>query len=106
MPPQRHWRSHGDDPLPTPAEVLQPPLAAFPVMVPAHHLRPLWRGRMLSETHAPRSDLPSREITKRTHHDGYGGCPAAPDAATKPAETTTKWGPGGSDKPASTTIFC
>jgi hypothetical protein len=61
---------------------------------------------MLSETLAPRSDLPSREITKRTRHDGCGGCPAVPGAATKPAETTTKWGPGGSDKQSSPTIFC
>jgi hypothetical protein len=30
MPPQRHWRSYGTEPLPSPAETLRQPLAAFP----------------------------------------------------------------------------
>jgi hypothetical protein len=29
-PPQRHWRSYGTDPLPTPQEALQQPMRAFP----------------------------------------------------------------------------
>ena len=29
-PPQRHWRSYGNDPLPTGAEALLEPFAAFP----------------------------------------------------------------------------
>ena len=29
-PPQRHWRSYGTDPLPTAAEAMNEPLAAFP----------------------------------------------------------------------------
>jgi hypothetical protein len=29
-PPKRHWRSYGDDPLPTPEEALDLPLSAFP----------------------------------------------------------------------------
>jgi hypothetical protein len=28
--PQRHWRSYGTDPLPTPAEALAEPFNAFP----------------------------------------------------------------------------
>jgi hypothetical protein len=28
--PQRHWRSYDNEPLPTPAEALGEPLAAFP----------------------------------------------------------------------------
>ena len=28
--PKRHWRSYGNDPLPTPAEALDEPFAAFP----------------------------------------------------------------------------
>ena len=31
------------------------------------------KGRILSETHAPRSDLPLREIIARMRHDGCGG---------------------------------
>ena len=30
MTPQRHWRSYGTDPLPTGAEALAEPFAAFP----------------------------------------------------------------------------
>jgi hypothetical protein len=29
-PPQRHWRSNGNDPLPSPAEALAEPFRAFP----------------------------------------------------------------------------
>jgi hypothetical protein len=29
-PLQRHWRSYGTDPLPTPAEALAEPFVAFP----------------------------------------------------------------------------
>ena len=29
-PPQRHWPSYGNDPLPTPAEALAEPFSAFP----------------------------------------------------------------------------
>jgi hypothetical protein len=36
--PKRHWRSSGDAPLPTGAEALDEPFAAFPVVVHAHYL--------------------------------------------------------------------
>jgi hypothetical protein len=29
-PPRRHWRSYGNDQLPTPAEAMQQPMRAFP----------------------------------------------------------------------------
>jgi hypothetical protein len=29
-PPRQHWRSYGNDPLPTRAEALDQPFAAFP----------------------------------------------------------------------------
>ena len=29
-PPTRYWRSYGNDPLPTPAEAMDEPFAAFP----------------------------------------------------------------------------
>jgi hypothetical protein len=59
-------------PLPTPAEALEEPLSAFP----SWFLRICDRcgkDRMLSETNAPRSDLPLREIIARMRHDGCGG---------------------------------
>jgi hypothetical protein len=50
--PQRHWRSYGNDPLPTPAEALAEPFRAFPSWFlrigPATPYRPvipnLWRA--------------------------------------------------------------
>ena len=49
---------------------------------------------MLSETHAPWSDLPSREIIKRMRAatTAAGAQRCLPDAATRPAEHATKWG--------------
>ena len=37
---------------------------------------------MLSETHAPRSDLPIREIIKRMRRDGCGGRPGRVELLT------------------------
>jgi hypothetical protein len=28
--PQQHWRSYGNDPLPTPLDAMQQPMRAFP----------------------------------------------------------------------------
>ena len=72
-PPQRHWRSYGTDPLPTPAEAMLEPMRAFPswflritcdrcgkmVMHNESHVR--WRNQTLSD------------ILKRMRHDGCGG---------------------------------
>ena len=41
QPPQRHWRSDGDDPLPTGKEALDEPFSAFPSLVHADQVRPL-----------------------------------------------------------------
>jgi hypothetical protein len=37
-PPRRHWRSYGNDPLPTGAEAMGGALRRVPVMVHARHL--------------------------------------------------------------------
>ena len=36
--PKRHWRSSGDEPLPTGREALDEPFRAVPVVVPAHRV--------------------------------------------------------------------
>ena len=53
QPPRRHWRSYGNDPLPTPAEAMAEPFSAFPSwfmrnegpLPPGGHRRPACRFR-------------------------------------------------------------
>jgi hypothetical protein len=71
--PLRHWRSYGDEPLPTGKEALDEPFAAFPSWYLRITCDRCGKDRMLNEVHAPRSDLPLREIIKRMRHDGCGG---------------------------------
>ena len=80
--PKRHWRSYGTDPLPTGAEALDEPFAAFPSWFLRITCDRCGKDRMLSETHAPRSDLPIREIIKRMRHDGCGGRPGRVELLT------------------------
>ena len=42
IPPKRHWRSYGDEPLPSAKEALEP-FSAFPVVVPPDQVRSLRR---------------------------------------------------------------
>jgi hypothetical protein len=51
--PRRHWRSYGNDPLPTPAEALKEPFAAFP----SWFLRIVHRGRQQPTGAADRAAL-------------------------------------------------
>ena len=81
-PPERYWRSYGTDPLPTAAEAMAEPFAAFPVLDDEDHLRPLWQGSLLAETHFARRDLPLREIIQRMRHDGCGGRAGRVELAT------------------------
>jgi hypothetical protein len=80
--PRRHWRSYGTDPLPTGAEALDEPFRAFPSWFLRITCDRCGKDRMLSETHAPRSDLPIREIIKRMRHDGCGGRPGRVELLT------------------------
>ena len=81
-PPRRHWRSYGNDPLPTGAEALAEPFSAFPSWFMRITCDRCGKDRMLSETHAPRSDLPIREIIKRMRHDDCGGRPGRVELLT------------------------
>jgi hypothetical protein len=42
--PARHWRSYGDDPLPSAAEALAEPFSAFPSWFMRIELRPVRQG--------------------------------------------------------------
>jgi hypothetical protein len=71
--PRRHWRSYGNDPLPSGAEALDEPLRAFPSWFLRIVCERCGRERMISETHMPQGDMPIRDILDRMRHDGCGG---------------------------------
>jgi hypothetical protein len=50
--PLRHWRSYGDDPLPTPTEALNEPFSAFLSWFMRITCDRCGKDRMLSVTHA------------------------------------------------------
>jgi hypothetical protein len=64
-PPQRHWRSYGTDPLPSPAEALAEPFRAFPSW--------FLRIECDREAHMKHGDMRIRTILDRMRHDGCGG---------------------------------
>ena len=71
--PQRHWRSDGTDPLPSPAEALAQPLAAFPSWFLRITCDRCGKDRMVAETHAPWRDRSLFDILHQMRHDGCGG---------------------------------
>ena len=71
--PHRHWRSYGNDPLPTAKEAMDEPFRAFPSWFLRITCDRCGKDRMLSETHFPRSDMLIRDIIARGRHDGCGG---------------------------------
>ena len=71
--PRRHWRSYGNDRLPTPAEALDEPFAAFPSWYLRITCDRCGKERMVSEVHAPWRDRTLRQILARARHDGCGG---------------------------------
>ena len=72
-PPERYWRSYGDDPLPTGAEAMDEPFAAFPSWLMRIRCDRCGKDRFLVETHFDQRDMPLRDIIKRMRHDGCGG---------------------------------
>ena len=71
--PERYWRSYGDYPLPTGAEAIAQPFAAFPSWLMRITCDRCGKDRMFAETHFARRDLLLREIIRRMRHDGCGG---------------------------------
>ncbi len=82
MTPQRHWRSYGNDPLPTPAEALGEPFAAFPSWFLRITCDRCGKDRMVNESHAAWRDRALRDILKRMRHDGCGGLPGRAELLT------------------------
>jgi hypothetical protein len=71
--PHRHWRSYGDAPLPTAAEALDEPFAAFPSWFMRITCDRCGKDRMVNEAHTAQRDLPIRDLLNRMRHDGCGG---------------------------------
>jgi hypothetical protein len=71
--PVRHWRSYGSDPLPTAAEAVGEPLAAFPSWFLRIECDRCSQVQMVNEAHARWRDRTLRDILARMRHDGCGG---------------------------------
>jgi hypothetical protein len=71
--PSRHWRSCGNDELPTPAEALAEPFSAFPSWFLRIECNRCSKTRMLSETHTAQHAMPIRDMLARLRHHGCGG---------------------------------
>ena len=65
--PARHWRSYGTDPLPSPAEALQPPLAAFPSWFMRLTCDRCGKDRMRNEAHMPQRRRDIHPRSPRPH---------------------------------------
>jgi hypothetical protein len=61
-PPRRHWRSYGNDPLPTPAEALLEPFSAFPSWFLRIECDRCGKVQMVNEVHAKWRDRWRLEI--------------------------------------------
>jgi hypothetical protein len=73
QPPARHWRSYGDDKLPTGAEAMSEPFAAFPSWFMRIECDRCGKVRMINEVHTPQRNMLIRDIIAKMRHDGCGG---------------------------------
>ena len=71
--PARHWRTYDTGPLPTPAEALDEPFAAFPSWFLRITCDRCGKVQLVSQVHFARAHLPLRQILARARHDGCGG---------------------------------
>ena len=71
--PKRHWRTYGNDPLPTGAEALDEPFAAFPSWFLRIECDRCGKVQMVNEAHSARRAMPIRDILAKMRHDGCGG---------------------------------
>ena len=69
----RHWRTYGNDPLPTGAEALDEPFAAFPSWFMRVTCDRCGKVRMFNEVHFARPAMLIRDILAKMRHDGCGG---------------------------------
>ena len=71
--PKRHWRSYGDDPLPSGQEALGEPLQRFPSWFLRIECDRCGKVQLVNEAHARWRDRTLRDILARMRHDGCGG---------------------------------
>jgi hypothetical protein len=71
--PVRHWRTYGDYPLPTGAEALDEPFAAFPSWFLRIECDRCGKVQMVNQAHYARPTMPIREILAKMHHERCGG---------------------------------
>lgn len=71
--PRRHWRSYGNDPLPTAAEALDESFSAFPSWFLRITCDRCGKERTVAQVHFTRADLSLRVILGKMRHDGCGG---------------------------------
>jgi hypothetical protein len=81
-PPTRHWRSYGDEPLPTAGEALGQPFAAFPSWFLRIECDRCGKVTMVNESHAQWRRHTMRQILARMRHDGCGGLAAKAELMT------------------------
>jgi ribosomal protein S27E len=72
-PPKRHWRTYGNDPLPSGIEARDEPFAAFPSWFLRIECDRCGKVQMINEVHFARPNMPVRAILAKMRHDGCGG---------------------------------
>ena len=71
--PVRHWRTYGDYPLPTGAEALDEPFAAFPGWFMCITCDRCGKVQMVNQVHYARPTMLIREILAKMRHERCGG---------------------------------
>ena len=71
--PTRHWRSYGNDPLPTGTEALDEPFNAFPSWFLRIECDRCGKMQLVNQAHQKWDTMPIRDILGKMRHDGCGG---------------------------------
>ena len=71
--PTRHWRTYGDYPLPTGAEALDEPFAAFPSWFLRIECDRCGKVQMVNQVHSAQAHMAIRTILDRMRHERCGG---------------------------------
>jgi hypothetical protein len=80
--PRRHWRSYGNEPLPTAQEALGEPFAAFPSWFLRIECERCHKVQWINQVHMPRSNLPLRAVLACMRHERCGRRPAEAELLT------------------------
>ena len=72
-PPRRHWRSYGNDPLPTGREAWTNPSPRFRRGSCASPANGVTGSGLFNEAHSSQRAMLIRDILGRMRHDGCGG---------------------------------